>query len=41
MGTVGRSGIKGFFMGNTAEKILNNINCSVLAIKPHGWKTPD
>lgn len=40
MGTVGRSGIKGFFMGNTAEKILNNINCSVLAIKPHGWKTP-
>lgn len=40
MGTVGRSGIKGFFMGNTAEKILNNINCSVLAIKPVGWKTP-
>jgi len=40
MGTVGRSGIKGFFMGNTAEKVLNNINCSVLAIKPHGWKTP-
>ncbi len=40
MGTVGRSGIKGFFMGNTAEKILNNINCSVLAIKPAGWKTP-
>lgn len=40
MGTVGRSGIKGFFMGNTAEKILNNINCSVLAIKPSGWKTP-
>lgn len=40
MGTVGRTGIKGFFMGNTAEKVLNNINCSVLAIKPHGWKTP-
>lgn len=40
MGTVGRSGIKGFFMGNTAEKVLNNINCSVLAIKPKGWKTP-
>lgn len=40
MGTVGRSGIKGFFMGNTAEKVLNNINCSVLAIKPRGWKTP-
>ena len=40
MGTVGRSGITGFFMGNTAEKILNNINCSVLAIKPAGWKSP-
>lgn len=39
MGTVGRRGIKGFFMGNTAEKVLNNINCSVLAIKPKGWKT--
>lgn len=40
MGTVGRSGIAGFFMGNTAEKVLNNINCSVLAIKPAGWKSP-
>ena len=40
MGTVGRTGISGFFMGNTAEKILSNINCSVLAIKPKGWKTP-
>lgn len=40
MGTVGRSGITGFFMGNTAEKVLNNINCSVLAIKPAGWKSP-
>ncbi|MBT5483905.1 MAG: universal stress protein [Gammaproteobacteria bacterium] len=40
MGTVGRTGIKGLFMGNTAEKILNNINCSVLAIKPVGWKSP-
>ena len=40
MGTVGRTGIKGFFTGNTAEKVLNSINCSVLAIKPQGWKTP-
>jgi universal stress protein E len=40
MGTVGRSGIKGFFMGNTAEKILHSLNCSVLAIKPKGFKSP-
>ena len=30
----------GFIMGNTAETILNQIDCSVLAIKPPGFKTP-
>jgi len=40
MGTVARTGLPGFFMGNTAEVIINNINCSVLAIKPDGFKTP-
>jgi nucleotide-binding universal stress UspA family protein len=40
MGTVGRTGIPGFLMGNTAETILNRINCSVLAIKPEGFVTP-
>ncbi|MEY4643166.1 MAG: hypothetical protein RLZZ227_3160 [Pseudomonadota bacterium] len=40
MGTVGRTGIKGFFMGNTAEKILRALNCSVLALKPKGFRTP-
>ncbi len=40
MGTVGRTGISGFIMGNTAEAILTRINCSVLAIKPEGFKTP-
>lgn len=40
MGTVGRSGVAGFFIGNTAEKILNGLSCSVLAIKPKGFKTP-
>jgi nucleotide-binding universal stress UspA family protein len=40
MGTVGRTGIRGFFMGNTSEKILRSLNCSVLAIKPKGFKTP-
>jgi len=40
MGTVGRTGISGLIMGNTAEAILNQVNCSVLAIKPEGFKTP-
>lgn len=40
MGTVARTGISGFFMGNTAEIILGQLNCSVLAIKPLGFKTP-
>ena len=40
MGTVARSGISGFFMGNTAESILHQIDCSVLAIKPPGFVSP-
>ncbi len=40
MGTVARTGISGFFMGNTAETILNRLDCSVLALKPSGFKTP-
>lgn len=40
MGTVGRVGIPGLFIGNTAESILEQVNCSVLAIKPDGFETP-
>ncbi|MCW8928753.1 MAG: universal stress protein [Gammaproteobacteria bacterium] len=40
MGTVGRTGIPGFIIGNTAETVLSRINCSVLAIKPEGFVTP-
>jgi len=40
MGTVARTGIPGFFIGNTAETILNNIDCSVLALKPDGFVSP-
>jgi nucleotide-binding universal stress UspA family protein len=39
MGSVGRTGIPGFIMGNTAEMILNQIDCSVLVIKPPGFAT--
>ena len=40
MGTVARTGLAGFFMGNTAETILNQIDCAVLAVKPPGFVTP-
>ena len=40
MGTVARTGVPGFIMGNTAETILNQIDCSVFAIKPPGFETP-
>jgi len=40
MGTVGRTGIPGFLIGNTAETVLRQVNCSVLAVKPEGFVTP-
>jgi nucleotide-binding universal stress UspA family protein len=40
MGTVGRSGISGLIMGNTAETVLKNVTCSVLALKPEGFQSP-
>lgn len=40
MGTVGRTGIEGYFIGNTAETILNQLECSVLALKPDGFISP-
>ncbi len=40
MGTVGRSGISGFITGNTAERLLPRIPCSLLAVKPPGFESP-
>ncbi len=40
MGTVGRTGIAGFIMGNTAETILSRVRCSVIAVKPEGFISP-
>jgi nucleotide-binding universal stress UspA family protein len=40
MGTVGRVGVPGFLIGNTAETILGAIDCSVLALKPDGFVSP-
>ena len=41
MGTIARAGIAGFFTGNTAERLLPQIPCSVLAVKPPGFVFPD
>lgn len=40
MGTVCRTGITGFLIGNTAESVLSNVHCSVLALKPEGFVCP-
>ena len=40
MGTVCRTGLPGFIIGNTAEKVLSEVNCSVLTVKPNGFVTP-
>ncbi len=37
MGTIARSGLAGFIIGNTAENILQKVGCSVLALKPNGF----
>ena len=40
MGTVCRAGVPGLFIGNTAEKVLRHVSCSVLTIKPEGFVSP-
>ncbi len=40
MGTAARSGIPGFLVGNTAERLLPQVTCSVLAFKPEGFVSP-
>ena len=39
-GTVARSGLQGFFMGNTAEEVCNALKASVLAVKPDNFESP-
>jgi len=36
MGSVARRGIPGFLIGNTAERVLPRLPCSVLVVKPAG-----
>lgn len=40
MATIGRTGIPGLIIGNVAESVLSQVDCSVLATKPPGFVTP-
>ena len=40
LGSLSRSGIAGFLMGNTAESMVNQLSCSVLTLKPDSFKSP-
>jgi universal stress protein E len=40
MGTIGRSGLAGMYTGNTAERLLPQLPCSVLAVKPPDFQCP-
>jgi universal stress protein E len=40
MGTVSRGGLPGLLIGNTAEKLINSLSCSVLAVKPDSFVSP-
>jgi nucleotide-binding universal stress UspA family protein len=40
LGTLGRVGIAGLFIGNTAEDVLRETPTAVLALKPNGFVSP-
>jgi nucleotide-binding universal stress UspA family protein len=40
MGSVARKGIAGLLIGNTAERLLRKLPCSVLVVKPDGFESP-
>jgi nucleotide-binding universal stress UspA family protein len=41
MGTVARTGVAGLLMGNTAERLLPRLPCSVMAVKPAKFRAPE
>lgn len=40
VGTRGKSDLRTFFMGTTAEKVVSHAPCSILAVKPDGFVSP-
>lgn len=41
VGTVGRTGLAGVLIGNTAEQLVDRVSCDVLVIKPQDGVAPD
>ena len=39
MGAVSRSALARLFIGNTAERVLDRLDCDVLVVKPRGFKS--
>jgi len=40
MGTLARAGVAGYMIGNTAENVVQAVDCSLLTLKPAGFVTP-
>ncbi len=40
MGTIARRGLAGMLIGNTAENLLPQLSCAILAIKPRDFQCP-
>lgn len=40
LGTIGRTGITAALLGNTAEHVIEQLDCDLLAIKPEGFRSP-
>ncbi|NMP15506.1 universal stress protein UspE [Thalassotalea sp. Y01] len=40
LGTVGRTGLSAVLIGNTAEHVIDRLNCDLMAIKPDGYQSP-
>jgi len=38
MGALSRSGLKGLFIGNTAEDVLDRLHCDLIIVKPVGFQ---
>lgn len=40
MGTIARGGVAGVMIGNTAERLMPELSCSLLAVKPKDFVSP-
>lgn len=40
MGTISRAGLAGVLIGSTAERLLDRVDCSILAVKPEDFVSP-